>query len=285
MHFNPYYVALRKVQQLAATHDLGARTVSSTEQRTSTLSAAPVPRATIAWTFDETAQPADLMQPLTALQSLPAVVKHVEPQAVTQDAPMDPGLWFSFAATGTFGVMKRDTGSSEERRAWIAYWFMEIERPERGDARFIVLTGTPYSNLRNSWDGSFPGNRSGSGTETFFDLCRDLVPELAPPSDAHPIDSTRGDDRWYFGAAADIGHMPDRQWGVSEGIAECLRIIRTDGRDYTSSENRLPVRELIIATPLYVQWARPEQPHPVTLSPPRQGLFASIRRSLSRPAS
>lgn len=271
---NVYYVGLRKIEWLLSLKgsELTRRDVTKTFDVGAQLSATPSlsSNATVAVSSGEYSA----STPHEALRHLPVVAKSVAANARGfADPQLEVDDWIWFDGVGAFGVMARDS-YGEGDRPWCAYWRIPTRVLHTGSGRWLILTGTPDGNLRDRWTGNFPGNRSGSSTESFFDLVHAIANEK-PHKD-------RVDVKWYVGKAADIAGMPDVPQIRSCGLAQVKRIIHAPESnyelDYREADSPM-VTELVIATPLYAERVPPPRPDP---EPIPEGMLDSGRSSVKR---
>ena len=252
-----YYVGLRKVQWIVAQHDAGEpRATSTSRSRDEFRIGAGGPALTTGREQEVVRTFADQSDATTALRQYRTAASLIRERAMAQDAePIAVGQWFRFAGPCSYGVMARDTWSGDAR-PWAAMWLLEVELPATQQARWIVMTGTAEGNIREFWQGAFPGNRSGSGTEAFFDLCR----SIAYDEGSATADREGRGVRSYLELASWILGMPDRTMVPSQGLAQCQRVIVEPDSGYRSEGLGLPVTELVVATPLGVEFAPPARP-------------------------
>ena len=237
----PYYVSGPKVVHLVATGGADLDWVEKTSV-TSGVSMSVTPKAEGGVGRETTTSSPDLSDPTAALRQLGAAVRKVEPHLVeVADASLSERDWFELVGPAWFGVLHRDSGGGG---AEIATWFFEVPLPDLGVAYWVVLTGSP-ENLRERWTGAAYQNRSGSGTDSVFDVLR-RVAAGQPPAD-------ESDEKWFFSAVSGMSGMAQSRTEVRT-IAEVMHVRTMDGSGYTTRDSdQLPIVKVVAASPLFVE--------------------------------
>ncbi|MGY4644464.1 DUF7019 family protein [Cellulomonas sp. URHB0016] len=240
----PYYASVGKISFLVATGEAERSSVEKTTLSSrGVASISPSLEGTV--TREVVRSGPDLTSAVGVLQQLSAAVRAVEPHLID---PADPTLgyadWFELVGEARYGLLRRDSGSDG---TLVATWFLEVPMTELGVASWVVLTGS-REHLREQWNGTDMVNRSGSGTDTIFDILKATAEEVVTASDPDP--------RNFFSA---VSHM----WGMTSSahrirtIAEVKHVKETlDGGYTTHGEERLPVVRVIVASPLFVEQHR-----------------------------